>query len=110
VVALPTKRSEHHALRDLLESNLQALQALHDEHRRMIHNAQRAIDASNPELRDELRAIGDQRAPWVHAMAETRALLFVALRELIIGDNEAEVSMRLPQQASRADGPERRVA
>jgi len=46
----------------------------------------------------ELRAIGGPHAPWVHALAETRALLFVALRELIVGPHEAELSMHLPQE------------
>jgi hypothetical protein len=32
-------------------------------------------------------------------MEQTRALLFVALRELIVGEHEAELSMHLPQQA-----------
>jgi len=36
----------------------------------------------------------------VRALAETRALLFVALRELIVGAHEAELSMHVPRQAS----------
>ena len=57
----------------------------------------RAIDGVCSELRTELRAIGSVRAPWVRAMSETRALLFVALRELIVGAHEAELSMHMPQ-------------
>jgi hypothetical protein len=98
-VALPKKRSEHLELRELLEANLQALHALHAEHRRMIHTSLCATNAADLELRNELRAIATARAPWVHAMEETRALLYVALRELIVGENEAELSMHLPQQA-----------
>ena len=75
------------ALRDLLEANLQALHALHGEHRQMIQAVLRVIDADQAALRDALRAIGSRRAPWAQAMAETRALLFVALRELIAADH-----------------------
>jgi hypothetical protein len=98
-VELPKTRTENLELRDLLEANLHALRALHEEHQRMIHTSLRAIDASATELRNELRAIGTAQAPWVRAMSETRALLFVALRELIVGAHEAELSMHLPQQA-----------
>ncbi|HEY0189681.1 MAG TPA: hypothetical protein VGC42_01070 [Kofleriaceae bacterium] len=73
-------------LQDLLEANLQALRALHDEHQRMLRTSLQAIDGICTELRSELRAIGSARAPWVRAMSETRALLFVALRELVAGD------------------------
>lgn len=99
-VALPTTRPEALALRDLLESHLEALRALHDEHRRMVHTGLRELGGAPDELRSELAAIANPRAPWVHAIAETRALLFVALRELIIGANEAELSMQLPQARS----------
>jgi hypothetical protein len=75
------------ALRDLLEANLQALRALHTEHRQMIHAVLRVIDADQTALRDALLAIGSRRAPWVQAMEETRALLFVALREVIAADH-----------------------
>ena len=91
-VALPATRAETLELRDLLEANLQALQALHDEHRRMLDVSLRTPGASS-ELRGELRAIRSDRAPWVKALTETRALLFVALREIIIGSHEAELSM-----------------
>ena len=96
-VALPKARSEALELRDLLEANLQALQALHQEHRRMIELGLRSLDSAS-DLRRELRTIGGPHAPWVQALSETRALLFVALRELIVGANEAELSMHLPQQ------------
>lgn len=97
-IAVPATRGEALELRDLLEANLQALQALHEEHRRMLELNLRTIDSAS-ELRRELRAITSPRAPWVKALSETRALLFVALRELIIGANQAELSMHMPQQA-----------
>jgi hypothetical protein len=106
-VSLPATRSEALELRDLLEANLQALQALHDEHRRMLELNLRTIDGASA-LRRELHAIGSPRAPWVRALSETRALLFVALRELIIGENQAELSMHLPAQpAAEPQGPGR---
>ena len=97
-ITLPATRAEALELRDLLEANLQALQALHDAPRRMLELNLRTVDSAS-ELRRELRAIGSPRAPWVRALSETRALLFVALRELIIGPNQAELSMQLPRQA-----------
>jgi hypothetical protein len=97
-IALPATRAEALELRDLLEANLQALQALHEEHRRMLELNLRTIDSASA-LRRELRAIGSPRAPWVKALSETRALLFVALRELIVGANQAELSTHLPRQA-----------
>ncbi len=97
-ITLPATRAEALALRDLLEANLQALQALHEEHRRMLELNLRTVDRASA-LRRELRAIGSPRAPWVRALSETRALLFVALRELIIGAHQAELSMHLPRQA-----------
>jgi hypothetical protein len=96
-VALPATRHETLELRDLLEANLQALHALHEEHRRMLDASVQALDGMCTGLRGELRAISNPRAPWVRAMSETRALLFVALRELIVGAHEAELSMHLPQ-------------
>lgn len=96
-VALPKARSEALELRDLLEANLQALKALHEEHQRMIELGLRSLDSAS-DLRRELRAIGGPQAPWVKALSETRALLFVALRELIVGANEADLSMHLPRQ------------
>jgi hypothetical protein len=91
-VALPGTRRELLELRDLLEANLKALQALQDEHRRMLDASLRAIDGMCSGLHAELRAIGDARAPWVRALAETRALMFVALREIVVGAHEAELS------------------
>src|SRR5262245_38667826 len=96
-VAPPTTRRETLELRDLLEANLHALHALHDEHRRMLDSSLQALDGMCTGLRGELRAIGSPRAPWVRALSETRALLFVALRELIVGAHEAELSTHLPQ-------------
>jgi len=106
-ISLPATRAEALELRDLLEANLQALRALHDEHRRMLELNLRTIDSAS-ELRRELRAIGSPRAPWVRALSETRALLFVALRELIVGGNQAELSMQLSRQApAEPQHPER---
>jgi len=97
-VELPKTRPETLELRDLLEANLQALRTLHEEHQRMITTSLQAINGVCAELRSELHALGNIRAPWVRAMSETRALLFVALRELIVGAHEAELSMHMPQQ------------
>ena len=97
-VARPQTRPEMLELRDLLEANLAAMRALHDEHQRMLTTSLRTIDGVCAELRSELHAIGNMRAPWVRAMTETRALLFIALRELIVGAHEAELSMHMPQQ------------
>lgn len=97
-VPVPKTRPESHELRDLLEANLQALHALHDEHRRMLEASLQTLDGMCAGLRGELRAITNPGAPWVRALSETRALLFVALRELIVGAHEAELSMHLPQQ------------
>ena len=104
-VAVPATRAETLELRDLLEANLEALRILHREHRQMLAISLRTIDGARPglcpALRDELRhalcAIADARAPWVQALSESRALLFVALRELIAGA-EAELTMPIPQQ------------
>jgi hypothetical protein len=107
-VALPASRPETLELRDLLEANLHALRALHEEHQRMLHDSLRAIDGVCSELRSELHAIGSAKAPWVRAMSETRALLFVALRELIVGAHEAELSMHMPRQAPAEPHPRAR--
>ncbi|HUJ61146.1 MAG TPA: hypothetical protein VLX92_21730 [Kofleriaceae bacterium] len=82
----PATRSQRHELRDLLEANLAALHALHEEQQRSLAQSLRAIEGMRGELRAELRALGDSRAPWVRALEETRALLYVALRELIVGE------------------------
>jgi len=100
-VALPQTRSETLELRDLLEANLHALQALHEEHRRMLDTTLRTVDSACTELRGDIRAIASARAPWVTALTETRALLYVALRELIVGADEAELSMHLPAAAPK---------
>lgn len=85
-VPIPRTQAELAELRTLLESNLLALHALLEEHRRTLAAATRAADAVRADLRADLRAITDARAPWVHAVAETRALLYVALRELIVAN------------------------
>jgi hypothetical protein len=103
-ISLPATRAEALELRDLLEANLQALRALHDEHRRMLEVNLRTLDSASA-LRRELRAIGSPRAPWVKALSETRALLFVALRELVIGGNQAELSMPMAAQAPAEPQP-----
>jgi len=94
-VPIPQTRPEASELREMLEAYLLAMQALLDEHRRMLKRSLLAVDGPQPDLLAELRALGDHRAPWVSALAETRALLYVALREVIVGDNEAGVSMHL---------------
>jgi hypothetical protein len=106
-VAVPATRREALELRDLLEANLQALHALHDEHRRMLTTSLEAIDGMCTGLRGEICAIGNPRAPWVRALSETRALLFVALREVIVGAHEAELSTHRPQQ--EPDDPHHRT-
>jgi hypothetical protein len=61
----------------------------------MVELGLRSVDGGYPELRNELRVLGSPRAPWVKALSDSRALLFVALRELIVGANEAELTMRM---------------
>jgi hypothetical protein len=90
-------------LRDLLEANLHALRALHDEHQRMLNTSLASIEGICADLRNELRAIGNARAPWVRAMSETRALLFVALRELVVGSHEVEVQARASDRVGAID-------
>src|SRR5688500_2691298 len=97
-VPLPKTRTESTELRELLESNLLALQALLEDHHRTLEARLRTVDVLRGELRAELRALGSPNAPWVQALAETRALLYVALREVIVGNNEAGVSRHLPAQ------------
>jgi hypothetical protein len=92
----PTTRTESLELRELLDANLAALEALLAEHQRTLAASLKAVDGMRAELRAELKAFGDGHAPWVKALAETRALLYVALRELIVGDNDAELSRHLP--------------
>jgi len=64
----------------------------------MLDTSLQAVEGMCTGLRGELRAISSPRAPWVRALSETRALLFVALRELIVGAHEAELSTHFPQQ------------
>lgn len=72
-------------LRELLETNLVALHALLDEQRRALDITVRTING----LRGDLRALSDARAPWVKALSETRALLYVALRETVVANEPA---------------------
>jgi hypothetical protein len=95
-VALARARPDAAELHELLEANLAALRALHEEHQRMLQTSLQAIDGICTELRSELRAIGNVRAPWVRAMSETRALLFIALREMVVGAHEAEMATQTP--------------
>jgi hypothetical protein len=97
-VPIPQNRGESVELRELLETNLLALQALLEEQQRILELRLRAVDGMRAELQAELRALTDARAPWVQALTETRALLYVALREVIVGNNEAGVSLHIPQQ------------
>ncbi len=101
-VPIPQTRPENNELRELLETYLLAMQALLEEHQRVLERSVRAMDGTRAELRTqvlpELRALADHRAPWVRAIAETRALLYVALREVIVGNNDAGVSMKLEVQ------------
>ena len=66
-------------LRELLESNLVALHALLEQHQRVLDGTVRAIAG----LRADVRMLTDQRAPWVKALSDTRALLYVALHEVV---------------------------
>jgi hypothetical protein len=75
-------------LRELLETNLVAMHALLEEQSRVLDITVRSLNA----LRADLRAISDARAPWVKALAESRALLYVALREVVTA-NEANDTM-----------------
>jgi len=104
-VPTPQSRPEASELRELLESYLAAMDALLDQHRetlaRSLRACLRADDAVRGDVLAELRALGDRRAPWVTAIEETRALLFVALRELIVGDDAAGLSLQLAAQPRR---------
>jgi hypothetical protein len=93
-VPAPQSRSESNDLRELLETHLLAMQALLEEHQRTLDRSMRTMEGMRADLIAELRALGDHGAPWVKALAETRALLYVALRELIVGNNEAGLSIR----------------
>ena len=89
-VPIPQTRSETNELRELLETYLLAMQALLEEHQRTLDLRLREVAHLRAELLGELRALGDHSAPWVKALAETRALLYVALREVIVGENDAK--------------------
>lgn len=102
-VPLPKSRDAHRELRELLETHLFAMQALLEEQQRTIERGLRAFEAARTELLGDLRALSSARAPWVQAVTETRALLYVALRELIVGDDDAGVSMRLPPRVEADD-------
>jgi hypothetical protein len=99
-VPVPETRVAASELRELLESYLSAMEALLDEHRRTLLRGLRATGDARAELVAELRALADHRAPWVRALEETRALLYVALREVIVGDNDAGLSLHLAAQPS----------
>jgi hypothetical protein len=90
----PQSRTESTELRDLLEGYLQAMQALLEEHQRTLDLRARTTDGMRAELIAELRALGDHGAPWVKALAETRALLYVALREVILGNTDAAATIK----------------
>lgn len=75
-------------LRELLETNLLAMHALLEEQQRALDMTVRAVAG----LRAEIRILSDSRAPWVKALSDTRALLFVALREVVTA-NEANDTM-----------------
>lgn len=96
-------------LRELLESHLSALQALLEEQRRTLEKSMRAVVHARPfaagmsdpvsraeraALLGEVRALGDHRAPWVKALEETRALLYVALQEVVAGEADAGRTMK----------------
>jgi hypothetical protein len=91
-VSVSQPRADSHDLRELLETHLLAMQALLEEHQRTLDRSLRRVDGAQAEIVAELRSLGDHGAPWVKALAETRALLFVALREVIVGDNDAGLS------------------
>ncbi len=99
-VPLPETRVAANELRELLETYLSAMEALLDEHRRTLLRGLRVTGDARAEILAELRALADHRAPWVKALEETRALLYVALREVIVGDNDAGLSLHLAAQPS----------
>jgi len=82
--------------RELLHANLRALHAVMQEHSRALDATVRVVN----QLRRELQALGNQNAPWVNALHETRALLYVALREIIVGPDHqaAQTQITMPPQ------------
>jgi len=76
-------------LRDLLETNLVAMHALLEEHKRTLEITVRTVAG----LRAELRVLSDARAPWVKALSDTRALLYVALREVVTANDANDTMM-----------------
>lgn len=80
-----SSKHESEQLRDLLEANLRALHAVFEDHQRTLAASLRKVT----ELAAEIRAIGTVEAPWVTALEQSRALLYVALREVIIGSDAA---------------------
>lgn len=118
-VPVPKTCAEASELRELLETHLRAMQALLEEHQRTMDRSLRALGGSRAELRTqllpELRALADHRAPWVRALAETRALLFVALREVVVSgsvegegeldaDADAGATIQIPTQVAELVG------
>jgi hypothetical protein len=91
---LPKARADANELRALLDSNLRALQALYEAHQRSLAQSMRAMDGLRGG-RAELQAFGDARAPWVTALARRARC---SLRELIVGDNEAGLSVGMQRQ------------
>jgi hypothetical protein len=72
--------------RELLYTNLRALHAVMEEHAKALDATVRVVN----QLRRDLQALGSANAPWVAALQETRALLYVALREIIVGGPQQE--------------------
>jgi hypothetical protein len=91
-VRLNTARAD---LRELLETNLVAMHALLEDHQRTLDVTVRAIAG----LRAEIRMLSDARAPWVKALSETRALLFVALREVVTANDANDTMMWVREPA-----------
>ena len=86
-----------HETRELLHANLRALHAVMQEHSRALDATVRVVN----QLRRDLQALGSQNAPWIAALQETRALLYVALREIVVGpEHQAEpTQIAMPQFA-----------
>lgn len=100
--ARPAPGVDVRGLSELLESHLQALQTLEHEHRQMVALTLRMFDATATALRNDLQAIGNAQAPWVQALGESRALLYVALRELIVGAQAEHTATIAPHELAGA--------